>query len=227
MCSVAPHQPHRTARQHCALDSHGHTRSLHTGIGEIGKEAYAFIDFLEAAHMQIWQMLPLVPPGRPIPGVREDYWSPYSGQDASAGFPLLIELQVRSAPRPALRTLCDTAQRNARPRLVRVREPREVLCVCVCVCVCVCWCDVTIHPPPGHHFHRVVIATKRQWDPWGVELEIGAKRWLSSRGAWRGWNESAGLSGRGLAGGLGPASAVLPAQRGLGVCGEGEGASVG
>jgi len=63
------------------------------GIGEIGKEAYAFIDFLEAAHMQIWQMLPLVPPGRPIPGVREDYWSPYSGQDASAGFPLLIELQ--------------------------------------------------------------------------------------------------------------------------------------
>jgi hypothetical protein len=41
----------------------------------------------------VGQVLPLVPPGRPIPGVREDYWSPYSGQDASAGFPLLIDLQ--------------------------------------------------------------------------------------------------------------------------------------
>lgn len=73
------------------------------GIGEIGKEAYAFIDFLEAAHMQVWQMLPLVPPGRPIPGVREDYWSPYSGQDASAGFPLLIELQVSQGMHFAVR----------------------------------------------------------------------------------------------------------------------------
>ena len=55
-------------------------------------EAYAFVDWLFDAKMQIWQVLPLVPPGRPIPGVREDYWSPYSGQNAQAGNTLLISL---------------------------------------------------------------------------------------------------------------------------------------
>jgi len=125
--------------------------------------------------MQIWQMLPLVPPGRPIPGVREDYWSPYSGQDASAGFPLLIELQVRSAPRPALRTLCDTAQRNARPRLVRVREPREVLCVCVCVCVCVC-AGATLR----FILRRVIISTGSSSRPNGSGIH-GVSNWKLER----------------------------------------------
>jgi hypothetical protein len=89
--------PHQLGYCKAAAASAHPAAHLAAGIGEIGKEAYAFIDFLEAAHMQIWQVLPLVPPGRPIPGVREDYWSPYSGQDASAGFPLLIELQVRQS----------------------------------------------------------------------------------------------------------------------------------
>ena len=62
------------------------------GIGDMGPEAYAFVDWLFDAKMQIWQVLPLVPPGRPIPGVREDYWSPYSGQNAQAGNTLLISL---------------------------------------------------------------------------------------------------------------------------------------
>jgi len=62
------------------------------GMGEIGSEAKSFIDWLVQADMQVWQVLPLVPPGRPIPGVREDYWSPYSGQDANAGSHLLISL---------------------------------------------------------------------------------------------------------------------------------------
>ncbi|KAK3257726.1 4-alpha-glucanotransferase dpe1, chloroplastic/amyloplastic [Cymbomonas tetramitiformis] len=62
------------------------------GMGEIGYEAFRFLDWLKSADMQVWQVLPLVPPGRPIPGVREDYWSPYSGQDASAGNSLLISL---------------------------------------------------------------------------------------------------------------------------------------
>jgi 4-alpha-glucanotransferase len=44
--------------------------------------------------MQIWQVLPLVPPGRPIPGLREDYWSPYSGRDAHCGNTLIISLQA-------------------------------------------------------------------------------------------------------------------------------------
>ena len=63
------------------------------GIGDLGAEAYAFIDWLAEAKMQIWQVLPLVPPGRPIPGIREDYWSPYSGRDASCGNTLIISLQ--------------------------------------------------------------------------------------------------------------------------------------
>lgn len=62
------------------------------GIGDMGSDAYAFVDWLFDAKMQIWQVLPLVPPGRPIPGVREDYWSPYSGQNAQAGNTLLISL---------------------------------------------------------------------------------------------------------------------------------------
>eukprot|EP00227_Mantoniella_beaufortii_P016724 CAMPEP_0197587556 /NCGR_PEP_ID=MMETSP1326-20131121/9137_1 /TAXON_ID=1155430 /ORGANISM="Genus nov. species nov., Strain RCC2288" /LENGTH=609 /DNA_ID=CAMNT_0043152301 /DNA_START=70 /DNA_END=1899 /DNA_ORIENTATION=+ len=62
------------------------------GIGDMGADAYAFVDWLADSKMQIWQVLPLVPPGRPIPGIREDYWSPYSGRDAHCGNTLLISL---------------------------------------------------------------------------------------------------------------------------------------
>jgi len=62
------------------------------GIGDAGPEARAFVDWLAKGKMQIWQVLPLVPPGRPIPGVREDYWSPYSGRDAHCGNTLVISL---------------------------------------------------------------------------------------------------------------------------------------
>ena len=33
------------------------------GIGNFGKEAYAFVDFLHAAGQKYWQILPLCPPG--------------------------------------------------------------------------------------------------------------------------------------------------------------------
>ena len=62
------------------------------GVGDMGKEAISFIDWLADAKMQVWQVLPLVPPGRPIPGFREDYWSPYSGRDAHCGNTLMISL---------------------------------------------------------------------------------------------------------------------------------------
>ena len=62
------------------------------GVGDMGKEATSFIDWLADAKMQVWQVLPLVPPGRPIPGFREDYWSPYSGRDAHCGNTLMISL---------------------------------------------------------------------------------------------------------------------------------------
>jgi 4-alpha-glucanotransferase len=55
------------------------------GIGEIGDEALAFLDWMAASGLQLWQVLPLVPP-------EKKYWSPYSGLDALCGNPLLIPL---------------------------------------------------------------------------------------------------------------------------------------
>eukprot|EP00887_Chlorella_sp_A99_P003420 scaffold7.g3420.t1 len=55
------------------------------GIGEIGAEAKRFVDWLAGAGMQLWQVLPLVPP-------ETSYWSPYSGLDGLCGNALLIPL---------------------------------------------------------------------------------------------------------------------------------------
>lgn len=55
------------------------------GVGEIGAEAHRFVDWLAASGMQIWQVLPLVPP-------ETDYWSPYTGLDALCGSTLLLPL---------------------------------------------------------------------------------------------------------------------------------------
>ncbi|BBN03946.1 4-alpha-glucanotransferase [Marchantia polymorpha subsp. ruderalis] len=58
------------------------------GIGELGDEALRFLDWLKAAGCTVWQVLPLVPPGRKS---GED-GSPYAGQDANCGNTLLISL---------------------------------------------------------------------------------------------------------------------------------------
>jgi 4-alpha-glucanotransferase len=55
------------------------------GIGDLGPEAYAFVDFLARATQGLWQILPLSPPG-----VNH---SPYSAISAFAGNPLLVSLQ--------------------------------------------------------------------------------------------------------------------------------------
>lgn len=52
------------------------------GIGELGQEAYNFVDFLERAGLKIWQVLPLGPTGYGD--------SPYQSFSAFAGNPLLI-----------------------------------------------------------------------------------------------------------------------------------------
>jgi 4-alpha-glucanotransferase len=52
------------------------------GIGSLGAEAYAFVDFLAGAGQSIWQILPLGPTGYGD--------SPYSALSAFAGNPLLI-----------------------------------------------------------------------------------------------------------------------------------------
>lgn len=55
------------------------------GIGEMGKEAIKFIDFLKASGQKLWQILPLNPPGYGS--------SPYQAFSAFAGNSLLISLE--------------------------------------------------------------------------------------------------------------------------------------
>ena len=52
------------------------------GIGDLGEEAYHFVDFLEASGQHLWQMLPLTHTGYGD--------SPYQSFSAFAGQPLLI-----------------------------------------------------------------------------------------------------------------------------------------
>ena len=54
------------------------------GIGDMGDDAYRFVDFLDKAGHNLWQGLPLHPTD-PIFGN-----SPYSSRSAFAGNPLLI-----------------------------------------------------------------------------------------------------------------------------------------
>ena len=55
------------------------------GIGELGNEAFAFVDFLERAGQTLWQVLPLGPTGYGD--------SPYASFSTFAGNPLLISLE--------------------------------------------------------------------------------------------------------------------------------------
>ncbi|XP_062098074.1 4-alpha-glucanotransferase, chloroplastic/amyloplastic isoform X2 [Humulus lupulus] len=68
-----------------------HPTSFHGphGIGDLGDEAFRFIDWLHQAGCSVWQVLPLVPPGRRA----NEEGSPYSGQDANCGNTLLISLE--------------------------------------------------------------------------------------------------------------------------------------
>ena len=58
-----------------------HPTSL-PGPGDLGPNAYRFVDFLAGAGLELWQMLPVGPPG---PGD-----SPYTARSAFAGDPRLI-----------------------------------------------------------------------------------------------------------------------------------------
>ncbi|GJP73348.1 hypothetical protein CLOP_g4076 [Closterium sp. NIES-67] len=60
------------------------------GIGDFGPGAFKFLDWLESTGCTIWQVLPLVPPGRKS---GED-GSPYAGQDANCGNTLLLSLDL-------------------------------------------------------------------------------------------------------------------------------------
>jgi 4-alpha-glucanotransferase len=55
------------------------------GIGDLGEEAYRFVDFLAASRQRLWQVLPISPVATGN--------SPYSATSAFAGNPLLISLE--------------------------------------------------------------------------------------------------------------------------------------
>lgn len=54
------------------------------GVGDLGAEAYRFIDFLHDCHQRVWQVLPIGPTGHGD--------SPYMSYSSMAGNPLLISL---------------------------------------------------------------------------------------------------------------------------------------
>ncbi|KAE8663667.1 4-alpha-glucanotransferase DPE1 [Hibiscus syriacus] len=55
------------------------------GIGDLGEQAFHFIEWLHLAGCSVWQVLPLVPP--------DGEGSPYAGQDANCGSTILISLE--------------------------------------------------------------------------------------------------------------------------------------
>lgn len=61
-----------------------------TKTGDLGPEAYRFVDFLAAAGCTIWQVLPLVP-------THEEDGSPYNALSAMAGGPELISQELAEA----------------------------------------------------------------------------------------------------------------------------------
>jgi 4-alpha-glucanotransferase len=66
----------------CGILLHPTSLPSRFGIGDLGKSAYEFIDFLEASGQKLWQVLPLGPTGYGN--------SPYMSFSAIAGSPLLI-----------------------------------------------------------------------------------------------------------------------------------------
>ena len=56
------------------------------GMGDLGKEAYSFADFLQSAGVKIWQVLPIGPTGYGE--------SPYQSTSAFAGNPMMISLHT-------------------------------------------------------------------------------------------------------------------------------------
>ena len=55
------------------------------GIGDFGKKAYEFVDFLERSEQKLWQILPMGPTGYGD--------SPYQSFSAFAGNPYFIDLE--------------------------------------------------------------------------------------------------------------------------------------
>jgi len=88
------------------------------GCGDLGAEAYHFVDWLVAAGQSIWQMLPLNPIG---PGN-----SPYQSVSTFAGSPLLVD-PVKLAQRGWLASIPDLSLPRGRVDYARVVPARMAL----------------------------------------------------------------------------------------------------
>src|SRR5438309_8029932 len=98
------------------------------GIGDLGEEAYRFIDFLAASHQRLWQVLPTSPAATGN--------SPYSATSAFAGNPLFISVErlaahgwlnhqeARDLPAPSPKVNFEQLSKTNQPLL---RKSPEVL----------------------------------------------------------------------------------------------------
>jgi len=82
------------------------------GIGDLGPEAYAFVDFLAASNQHIWQVLPLGPTGFGD--------SPYQGLSAFAGNTYLVSPDLLVEER-----FLDADDLNPLPRFSKERSVSE------------------------------------------------------------------------------------------------------
>lgn len=77
--------PKAEVQRRCGILLHPTSFRGPYGVGDLGDEAFRFIDWLHHAGCSVWQVLPLVPP--------DGEGSPYSGQDANCGNTRLISLE--------------------------------------------------------------------------------------------------------------------------------------
>eukprot|EP00197_Chlamydomonas_leiostraca_P012772 CAMPEP_0202858882 /NCGR_PEP_ID=MMETSP1391-20130828/1227_1 /ASSEMBLY_ACC=CAM_ASM_000867 /TAXON_ID=1034604 /ORGANISM="Chlamydomonas leiostraca, Strain SAG 11-49" /LENGTH=549 /DNA_ID=CAMNT_0049537853 /DNA_START=179 /DNA_END=1828 /DNA_ORIENTATION=+ len=77
--------PNWAARRRAGVIIHPTSLPGPYGIGELGEHARNLVDWMGSAGLQVWQILPLVPPD-PM------FYSPYSGTDSNAGNPLVISI---------------------------------------------------------------------------------------------------------------------------------------
>lgn len=82
--SVAQYFKQEILTRSCGILMHISSLPSPWGIGDLGPEAYNFVDFLNKAGQSLWQVLPLNPLGLGD--------SPYQSESAFAGNPLLISI---------------------------------------------------------------------------------------------------------------------------------------
>ena len=75
------------AKRGCGILLHISSLPSKYGIGDLGPQAYSFVDFLKRSGQNFWQVLPLGP-------VKSPEYSPYNALSAFAGNPLMISPEM-------------------------------------------------------------------------------------------------------------------------------------